>query len=157
LNKYWPKQWKKALPNFLGDDFFSSFENMENMEMESTTDNETGNQKNHPSSIKVNLYESGNVLLCVFRLPGLKLKEVDFDIYDKTLEITGAVHLEPDGFRPIHLEIFQGAVKRKVTLPYRVRSDKVEASYKHGYLFVYLHRLIRSNYEKPNVTIDDLD
>jgi HSP20 family protein len=158
MNKYWPKEWEKALPNFLGEDFFSSFEQLEKMDPDNTSQPKApASTKKNISSLHVNVYESGHELLCVFKLPGLKLKEVDIDVYDQTIEVKGSVFVEDNGFRPISKEIFEGPVERKVKLPYPVRSDKIDASYHHGYLFILLHRLIRANAQKPKIYIDDLD
>ncbi len=158
MNKYWPKDWKKAipnLPNFLGEDFFSTIEHLENMDVDA--ENVTNNNQHNISSIKVNIYESGHELLCIFRLPGLILREVDIDVYDRTLTLSGSVTIDDHGFRPIQEEIFEGIVRRKVELPYSVRTDRVEVSYHHGHLIVHLHRLIRSNESKPKIIIHDLD
>lgn len=175
MNKYWPKNWKQALPNFLGEDFFSSFEDFEGMfeannggennsDNTNTNDNDNNTNNNNvnktietTSSIKVNIYESSNEVLCIFRLPGLKLKEVEINIYGITLEVTGKIHVAETGFRPIHCEIYQGPVHRKVTLPVPVRQDKVEASYNHGYLIIRLHRLIRPEEKQKTITIHDLE
>ncbi|MBM4765222.1 Hsp20/alpha crystallin family protein [Bacillus sp. B15-48] len=160
MNKYWPKNWKNKLPmpNFLGEDFFSTFEQFENMEVETESEpNQQISKHSRTAGIKVNIYESGHELLCIFRLPGLKLKEVDIDVYDKFLEVKGTVHIHDNGFRPIQQEIFQGSVFRKVELPYPVRTDKIDASYHHGYLLITLHRLIRSDLGKPKIVIHDHD
>lgn len=145
MNKYWPNNWKKSLPNFLGEDFFSSFENMD---IESSSSN---------TNVNMNIYESGHELMCIFALPGLKLEDVDIYVYEKTLEIRGAVHIDDDGFKLLHQEIYQGPVKRTVELPYAVRDDKVEALFKRGHLFIHLYRLIRPTQSKGKVIVQNLD
>ncbi|MFE8700142.1 Hsp20/alpha crystallin family protein [Cytobacillus sp. FJAT-54145] len=154
MNNYWPKGWKKALPNFLGEDFFTSFENMFEEEQHQDTSNPSSKKS---SGIHVNIYESGHELLCIFKLPGLKLKEVDIDVHNDTIEITGSVFVNKGDFRPILEEIYEGPVHRKLKLPYQVRKDKVDASYKHGYLFVLLHRDLRAIDQKPKIIIEDLE
>lgn len=225
MNKYWPKQWNKALPNFLGEDFFSSFQDFFDEEDEESnrdnnrntnhniTEDNTSNpnaptsnhQPNQPnnhaqenpgmnpshnsqtnpnpdpntrsnhnqqrnlnqmiqknndqqvSNVVANIYESNNEVLCIFRLPGLKLKEVDIRLYGVTLEINGKVHVEETGYRLIHNEIYEGPVHRRVTLPIPVRDDKIEASYNHGYLIIRLHRLIQPGEKPKSITIKDLE
>lgn len=151
MNKFFPMNngggmggngnWKKSLPNFLGEDFFSDFQNL-------IFDN------NGP---KLNIYENGNELLCIFALPGLKLEEVDIYAYEKTLEVRGTLHVDYNGFRLIQEEITQGPFKRTVELPYPVRDDRVDASYQRGVLIIHLHRLIRSTPVKKKVNIQNLD
>lgn len=133
--------WKKALPNFLGDDFFSDFQNLIF-------------DSNGP---KINIYESGNEMLVTFALPGLKLEEVDIYAYERTLEVRGTLHVDYNGFRLVHEEITQGPFKRTIELPFPVRDDKVDASYQKGVLIVHLHRLIRSTPIKKKVNIHNLD
>lgn len=157
VNDFWPKGWKRALPNFLGEDFFSSFEQFENLDPENQNNQQTFPNKKNLSGIHVNIYESGHELLCIFKLPGLKLKEVDIDIYEETIKVTGSVFVDDHGFRPIQQEIFEGEVERKMKLPYPVRHDKIDASYHHGYLIVLLHRHIRPNESKAKVIINDLE
>ncbi|MBU8906373.1 Hsp20/alpha crystallin family protein [Desertibacillus haloalkaliphilus] len=141
MNNYLPNNWKDMLPKFLGDDFFSNFENLAN-------DN---------SPAKVNIYETGNELLCVFSLPGLKLEDVDIYAYERTLEVRGSVHVDFSGFRLIQEEIPQGPFKRTLELPYPVRDDKVDAAFQRGLLVIHLHRLIRSNQAKQKINIKNLD
>ncbi|GAE34314.1 Hsp20/alpha crystallin family protein [Halalkalibacter akibai] len=145
MNKYWPNNWKKSLPNFLGEDFFASFENMD---IEGSSTN---------TSINMNMYESGHELLCIFTLPGLKLEDVDIYVYEKTLEVSGTMHIDYNGFRLLHQEIYQGPVKRTVELPFAVRDDKVEAFFKGGNLFIHLFRLIRPEQSKNKVVVQNLD
>ncbi|MGO4889709.1 Hsp20/alpha crystallin family protein [Anaerobacillus sp. MEB173] len=141
MNNNFPDNWKKLLPGFLGDDFFSSFENL-------------GFETN---AFKVNVYESGNEVLCVFAIPGLKIEDVDIYVYQRTIEVRGNVHLDYNGFRLIQEEIPQGSVKRTLELPYPVREDKVDASYQRGMLMIHLHRLIRPNQVKKKVSVKNLD
>ena len=168
MNKYWPEEWKKKLPNFLGENFFSNFESFENWEnldefADQTNTNTNTNKSNankdinNSSSIRVNMYESGHELLCVARLPGLVLKEVDIDIEDNIIEILGNVKVDHYGFRAIQEELYQGPVKRRFKLPYPVRKDKIDVSYKHGHLLIHLHRHFRSPEAKPKLQIEDLD
>jgi len=157
LNKYWPKKWNNKLPNFLGEDFFSSFDCMENDEENPSQANTNSIDPNNSSGIKVNLYESENELLCIFRVPGLILEDVFIDVYDRTLEVTGRVEIDHKDFQPVQLELYQGPVTRKVKLPYPARHDKIDAAYQHGYLYIRLHRLIRSKETKQRIKIKDLD
>ncbi|WP_163970571.1 Hsp20/alpha crystallin family protein [Oceanobacillus halotolerans] len=154
MNKYWPNNWKKSLPNFLGEDFWSTFEDLdlENAEVETSQTNNNSNS-NNSSGIKVNICEAGNELLCIFRLPGLVLEDVEVDVYDLTLEVVGTIQIDHKGFRPMHMELYQGPVRRKVKLPYPARHDKINATYQHGYLYLHLHRLIPSGETKQKLQV----
>ena len=134
--------FKNNLPNFLGSDFFSEFQGMVN---------------NANNGARVNIYESGNELICTFALPGLKLEDVDIYAYQRTLEIRATQHIDYKGFRLIQEEIAQGPLKRTIELPYPVRDDKVEATYRGGMLIIHLHRLIQSNQIKKKINVANLD
>ncbi|WP_171038062.1 Hsp20/alpha crystallin family protein [Aquibacillus sediminis] len=158
MNKYWPKKWNEKLPNFLGEDFFASFDFLEEEENgNNNNNNNNGNKVSNGSGIKVNICESENELLCIFRVPGLNLEDVEIDVYDKTLELVGTVGIDHKGFSPIHMELYQGPVMRKVQLPYPARHDKIDASYHHGYLYILLHRLIRSKETRQKLDVHDLE
>ncbi|MUK88553.1 Hsp20 family protein [Ornithinibacillus sp. L9] len=162
MNKYWPKKWNEKLPNFLGEDFFSSFDFLENNEEGSEVNNNNNNNNNqsnsvNTSSMKVDMCELENELLLIFRAPGLMLEDVEIDVYDKTLEISGYIQINHKGFRPIQSELYQGPVIRKVKLPYPCRHDKISASYQYGYLYVHLHRLIRTKETLKKLEIQDLE
>lgn len=144
VNDNWLKNntnWNKGLPNFMGDDFFSEFKNL-------MFDN------NGP---KVNIYESGNEILVIFSLPGLKMEDIDIYAHEKTLEVRCTIHTDYQGFRLIQDEILQGPVKRTIELPYPIRDDKVDASYQRGLLSIYLHRLIRTNNIKNKIKVKNLE
>ncbi|WP_096201833.1 Hsp20/alpha crystallin family protein [Bacillus sp. FJAT-45350] len=141
MNNNFSQNWKSMLPKFLGDDFFSSFDNL----------------SNENSVVRMNMYETSNELLCVFTLPGLKLEEVDIYAYERTLEVRGTLHTDFSGFRIIQEEIPQGPFKRTIELPFPIRDDKIDAAYQKGLLVIHLHRLIRSNHLKNKVSIKNLD
>lgn len=150
MNKFWSMNnngganntnWKKMMPNFFGDDFFSDFQNI-------LSDN---------GGPKINIYESGNEILCIISLPGLKLEEVDIYAYERTLEVRGTIHVDYNGFRLVKEEIPQGPFKRTIELPYPVRDDKVDASYQRGILIIHMHRLIRSTKLQNKVNVKNLD
>ncbi|WP_139367523.1 Hsp20/alpha crystallin family protein [Bacillus alkalicellulosilyticus] len=141
MNNHFPNNWKGMLPNFLGDDFFSSFNQL----------------ATNSSTTKVNIYESGNELIVVFSLPGLKVEEVDIYAYERTLEVRGTVHIDFNGFRLVQEEMVQGPIKRSIELPFPVKEDKVDAAYQRGMLVIHLHRLIRPNQVKQKINIKNLD
>lgn len=143
LTDKWPYNWNEWMNHFLGETFFTDFEPL----------------KHSPdaANIKVNICESHNALLCIFQIPGLKLDEVEIDVYDRSLEVIGTVQIDQKGFKPIHLELYQGPVRKKVKLPFPARHDKIRATYHHGYLYVYLHRLIGSDKTKKKIHIETSD
>ncbi|WP_332628737.1 Hsp20/alpha crystallin family protein [Halalkalibacter flavus] len=109
------------------------------------------------SQPRVNLYQSGHELICNVFLPGIKrVGEIHLSVNGSTLEVSGSNSLEYNGFQIIQQEFPHGSYKRIVELPFPVRKDKIDASYKSGLLTVHLYRLIPVNEkEKLGIPIRD--
>ncbi|WP_227936818.1 Hsp20/alpha crystallin family protein [Alkalihalobacillus deserti] len=123
-------EWKKPFKSIFEDEFWGKFNNYFS---------EVGNEP------RVNIYESRNELLCTVFLPGIEsVDDIRLNIHDNVLEVSGVLNLDFSGFSLIHEEQHQGAFKRAIELPFSVRKDKVEASYKRGILAVHLFRLFSS-------------
>lgn len=50
-------------------------------------------------------------------------------------------------------EILQGVFEREIQLPFPVRADKIEATYKNGLVFIQLHRLISDSSKRKKVNV----
>ncbi|MBM7553396.1 Hsp20/alpha crystallin family protein [Thalassobacillus pellis] len=133
--------WKKNLDRFFGNDFWGDFEGLVK-----------------PPLPQMNLYQYDNELLCMFSIPGLNdMNKVDVFVDHAVLEIKGIVEVNQKGGQQVKGEIMQGAFERKIDLPYPVRSDKIQASYKHGLLIIQLHRLISDTSNKNRIRITNLE
>ncbi|HSH25218.1 MAG TPA: Hsp20/alpha crystallin family protein [Massilibacterium sp.] len=125
------KDWKKAASSFLGDDFWLEFRDFFQM--------------NTPF---INMYETNDGLICIIHAPGQQNIE-DWNIYVQKGElcIEGNIHFNIHYTNILHEEMSTGTFKRKITLPYPVREDKIEALFKNGLLTIYLYpnRLIKNN------------
>src|SRR5699024_535941 len=121
------------------------------------TDFEPLNYTQDAENIKFNICESHNALLCIFQIPGLKLDEVEIDVYDRSLEVIGTVKIDQKGFKPIHLELYKGPVRKIDKLPFPARNDKIHDKYHHEYLYEYLHQLIGSDKTKKKIHIESSD
>ncbi|MFD1021046.1 Hsp20/alpha crystallin family protein [Thalassobacillus hwangdonensis] len=133
--------WKKNMDRFFGNDFWGGFEGLVK-----------------PPLPQINLYQLDNELICIASVPGLEdLNKVDVYVHQSTLEIKGVIELHHLGGQQVKGEIVQGAFDRKVDLPYQVRSDKIDASYKNGLLVIHLHRLIHETDRKNRIKIVNLE
>ncbi|WP_088105443.1 Hsp20/alpha crystallin family protein [Halalkalibacter urbisdiaboli] len=135
-------EWSKPFRRFFDDEFWGKFDHYFNG---------IGNQP------LVNVYESENELICNVCLPGLKkVDDIRLNVVNQnTLEISCTINLEYKGFRLIQEEINQGVINRTINLPFSVRNDKIEASYKRGLLTVHLFRLIPNNDNKSILIRDE--
>ncbi|SEH88409.1 HSP20 family protein [Halobacillus karajensis] len=133
--------WKNNLERFFGQDFWGDFE---------------GIMK--PAIPAINLYQYDNELLCFVNIPGMNHpKNVDVLVDHSTLTLTGKIEINHRGGHQIKSEIADGAFERSIELPFPVRHDKVEATYKHGLLIVQMHRYISDSTRQRPITIRHLE
>jgi HSP20 family protein len=131
------QEWKSNMDHFFGEQFWNEFEGIIK-----------------PPIPQVNLYQSDNELTCIVSLPGMKnVKNVDVLIDYATLELRGIIQIDAGRKQLIQEEIIQGTFERKLDLPFPVRSDKINATYQNGLLFINLYRLITKESNKNKVPI----
>ncbi|UCZ51457.1 Hsp20/alpha crystallin family protein [Bacillus shivajii] len=141
----------KHFEGTFGKDFMNNFENLfEKIEQQQVSQYLNLNPK-------YNLYESENELICVMILPGLeKLENIKLKVSENIIQVRGTFKLQFTGFRLVKEELSEGEYKREIELPYAVREDKVDASYKRGLLIIHLHRLLSKEVHNE-IFIQDLD
>ncbi|MFC7322645.1 Hsp20/alpha crystallin family protein [Halobacillus campisalis] len=133
--------WKKNLDHFFGQDFWGEFEGLMK-----------------PSIPQMNIYQYDNELLCIANIPGMNHpKNVDVLVDHSSLIIKGSVDLNHRGGHQLMSEIAVGAFERSIDLPFPVRSDKMEATYKHGLLIIQLYRLISDSTNQKPIKIRHLE
>ncbi|ARK30062.1 Hsp20/alpha crystallin family protein [Halalkalibacter krulwichiae] len=138
-----PKPFKK----FFGEDFWGNFDHM-------FQEFESQKKSQFP---KTNIYESGNELICLLLLPGIeRMDDINLNVNSNILSVSGTIHLPFESYHSNKEEIFAGSFKRDIQLPFPVRSDKVIASYKRGFLKVYLYRLLVKS-SQSSIVIEDLE
>jgi HSP20 family protein len=85
------------------------------------------------------LYESGDHLVAVVELPGMRKEDIDISLHDGTLTISGERKREStNGEAARRTERYVGTFRRSITLPTRVDAGKVSATYENGILKVTL-------------------
>jgi HSP20 family protein len=98
----------------------------------------TGWQPAGAVGLPVEVYEEGNELRVVAELPGVEEKDVAVELTGNVLTIKGEkkVEQERDG-EGYHLaERRYGTFSRSLQLPYEVKADEVQASFRNGVLTV---------------------
>ena len=89
------------------------------------------------SSPKVHVYEDNNSLILKFDMPGLIKDDIDIDITDKFLTVSGSrsnKNIEPD--TNIYQEIDYGEFHRILDLSNYALKDNISAEYNNGILKV---------------------
>lgn len=88
----------------------------------------------------LDLYESGDNLVAVVELPGMRKEDIDISLHDGTLTISGERKRESNdnGETAQRSERYVGTFRRSISLPTRVDPSKVAATYEDGILKVAL-------------------
>ena len=87
----------------------------------------------------LDLYESGDHLVALVEVPGMRKEDIDISLHDGTLTISGERKQESTkGETAQRTERYVGTFRRSITLPTRVDAGKVSATYENGILKVTL-------------------
>lgn len=133
LMNYWLNDFDKS--------FFSNFPQV---------DSHRANKQNFLNqffSVRVDVKETPESFLFQLDLPGVKKEEIQIELENRELTITGERKIAEDSAKEtkVHLEerIF-GKFERKFSLPETVDSSKVDAVFKDGVLTLTLGKKIES-------------
>jgi len=86
----------------------------------------------------LDLYQSNDNVTAVVELPGMRKEDIDISLHDGTLTISGERKHEVGDEKAERSERYVGKFRRSITLPSRVDTSKVNATYKDGVLTVTL-------------------
>ena len=100
---------------------------------------------------KVNVYEYEDKIGIVTEIPGLNKKQLNVDVEDGVLTISGDKHstFEEDGAKVIRRELKQSSFKRSFELGEQLDGDNIAANFKDGVLSVSIPKI---EPEKPKKT-----
>jgi HSP20 family protein len=100
---------------------------------------------------KVNVYEYDDKVGIVAEIPGLDKKQLDVDVEDGVLTISGDKHstFDDDGAKVLRRELKQSSFKRSFELGEQLDGDNINASFKDGVLSVSIPKI---EPEKPKKT-----
>ncbi len=87
----------------------------------------------------LDLYQTADDIVAVVELPGLRKENIELSLHDGILSISGERKEEaPEAGQAARSERSSGKFRRSISLPTRVNSEKVNASYRDGILTVTL-------------------
>ena len=100
---------------------------------------------------KVNVYEYDDKIGIVAEIPGLNKKQLNVDVEDGVLTISGDKHstFEDDGAKVLRRELKQSSFKRSFELGEQLDGDNIAANFKDGVLSVSIPKV---EPEKPKKT-----
>jgi HSP20 family protein len=96
-----------------------------------------------PELFSVNLSETEKALVLTAKLPGMKPEDLDISVTENTVTIRGETKettLEESDFHH-RIEKHSESFSRTISLPRRVRVDKIEATYKDDILEVTMPKV----------------
>lgn len=105
--------------------------------------------------LAVDVYDDGQNLVAEMNLPGLKGDDIDVEVEQNHLRISGKREEVQEKKEKNHYakEIRRGSFERVIPLPDRVASDKVEAEYENGVLKVTMPKLTEKEGSKVKVRV----
>jgi len=100
---------------------------------------------------KVNVYEYDDKVGIVAEIPGLNKKQLNVEVEDGVLTISGDKHstFEDEGAKVLRRELKQSSFKRSFELGEQLDGDNINASFKDGVLSVSIPKI---EPEKPKKT-----
>ena len=103
----------------------------------------------------LDLYQDNDHVVATVELPGMRKEDIDISLHDGVLTIAGERQTSSgDGDKAERTERFSGKFRRSITLPTRVDTGKVSASYKDGILTVTLAKAEEAKPKNVEVTIE---
>jgi HSP20 family protein len=87
----------------------------------------------------MDLYQTSDDIVAIVELPGMRKEDIEISLHDGMLTISGERKEEKaEGEKAARSERFVGRFRRSISLPTRVDSNKVNATYRDGILTVTL-------------------
>jgi len=103
----------------------------------------------------LDLCQNNDNVIAVVELPGMSKEEIEISLHDGALMISGERKSETaTGDKAERSERYVGAFRRSITLPTRVDSGKVTASYKDGILTVTLPKAEEAKPKQIQVNVE---
>lgn len=102
----------------------------------------------------LDLYQNNENVIAQVELPGMRKEDIEISLHDGTLTISGERQTEPnEGEAAERTERYLGKFRRSITLPTRVDSNKVSATYKDGILTVTLPKAEEAKPKQIKVSV----
>ena len=145
----------QGIPHFDRDEFLTPFDKMFDSMMEAQFPEvvqQVGVKPYQGSAYpKVNVYEYDDKVGIVAEIPGLDKKQLNVDVEDGVLTISGDKHstFEDDGAKVIRRELKQSSFKRSFELGELLDGENISANFKDGILTVAIPKV---EPEKPKKT-----
>ena len=147
--------FRTGIPFFDRDEFLTPFDKMFDSMVESQFPEvvKSVGVKPYQGSAypKVNVYEYEDKVGIVAEIPGLNKKQLNVEVEDGVLTISGDKHstFEDEGAKVLRRELKQSSFKRSFELGEQLDGDNINANFKDGVLSVSIPKI---EPEKPKKT-----
>ncbi|MBT7558002.1 Hsp20/alpha crystallin family protein [Candidatus Woesearchaeota archaeon] len=147
--------FRTNIPFFDRDDFLTPFDKMFDQMVETQFPDvvKSVGVKPYAGSAypKVNVYEYDDKIGIVAEIPGLNKKQLNVEVEDGVLTISGDKHstFEDDGAKVLRRELKQSSFKRSFELGELLDGNNIDANFKDGVLSVSIPKM---EPEKPKKT-----
>ena len=147
--------FRTGIPFFDRDNFLTPFDKMFDQIVEAQFPEMTKSVGVKPyqgsAYPKVNVYEYDDKVGIVAEIPGLNKKQLNVEVEDGVLTISGDKHstFEDEGAKVLRRELKQSSFKRSFELGEQLDGDNINANFKDGVLSVSIPKI---EPEKPKKT-----
>ena len=151
--------FRTGIPFFDRDEFLTPFDKMFDSMVESQFPEvvKSVGVKPYQGSAypKVNVYEYDDKVGIVAEIPGLNKKQLNVEVEDGVLTISGDKHntFEDEGAKVLRRELKQSSFKRSFELGEQLDGDNINASFKDGVLSVSIPKIEPETPKKTFVKI----
>ena len=151
--------FRTGIPFFDRDEFLTPFDKMFDSMVESQFPEvvKSVGVKPYQGSAypKVNVYEYDDKVGIVAEIPGLNKKQLNVEVEDGVLTISGDKHsiFEDEGAKVLRRELKQSSFKRSFELGEQLDGDNINASFKDGVLSVSIPKIEPEKPKKTSVKI----
>jgi HSP20 family protein len=89
----------------------------------------------------INIFQQGDDLVAIAELPGVSKTDIEVQVQNRAIRISGRKTVSPKGPASIHRrERISGVFDRTMTLPVQVDADRLKAEYQNGVLTLSIPR-----------------
>lgn len=89
----------------------------------------------------INIFQQGDDFVAIAELPGVGRDDIDIQVWDKVIRISGRKSVRYDAPSSAHRrERISGHFDRTITLPVQIDADRLKAEYQNGMLSLQIPR-----------------
>jgi HSP20 family molecular chaperone IbpA len=100
----------------------------------------------------VDIVEDANTITLFADLPGVRKEDIDIDVREGVLTLTGPVSAADENWQSLVREFQMGGFTRRFTLSERIDTEKINAKLEHGVLRLDLPKVEQAKPRKIEIT-----